>query len=637
VDAETRATIARVTSYSGSPETTGIARNWLENCRTNHPECKIAAIDSLPARLIELRAKEPNHVYLRDTTGLISVDYAALSYCWGAGEKGVETVMAKLHEFQGEGLVIEDLPPTVRDAIRVAETLGLRYLWIDRLCIVQDDEEDWARESSKMCNIYEGAVLTISADGSTSVWDGIFRYQDYAAMEYQPFLKNILVTERQHHNDLEAHVSNKTQPLHVRAWALQERLMSRRVLHFTSNELVWECNRKCECECRRQSEPTYRRLDPRLLGNMDKVFSEWRAVVMDYTSRSLTKDFDKFPALSGLVTKFQNSMRQMAGSSDTYLAGLWRSNLVDELAWKTPTTGGRETWLRNNPPSLPASDSKAPKGGADGALNLAMRQTTINDWRRPKEYVAPSWSWASVRGPISYLGCVPPAPVKSHIDLIKTNLTPKSKLEPNGQILEASITLRGYVARDLQLSAVYGIYTAKDGTDLAKEIIFMTAADEYFLEFAPDDPAGVVRDYGGDIYSATLLLLGSRDILLGGPVMISGASLEEVRVSKIRKSSLGLEDSGGGGSLPASEVEKSSSDSAEIDQDLREVFRVENDGIVPEGEITRWSSYLVLAPCSDRANTYVRLGCFDTGLRRVDREVMEGVFRNAKREEIIIV
>jgi hypothetical protein len=87
----------------------------------------------------------------------------------------------------------------MRDAVRVAETLGLRYLWIDRLCIIQDDGEDWARESSQMFNIYEGAVLTISADGSTSVWDGIFRYQDYAAMEYQLFLKNVLVTERQHH------------------------------------------------------------------------------------------------------------------------------------------------------------------------------------------------------------------------------------------------------------------------------------------------------------------------------------------------------------------------------------------------------------------------------------------------------
>ena len=181
-----------------------------------------------------------------------------------------------------------------------------------------------------------------------------------------------------------------------------------------------------------------------------------------------------------------------------------------------------------------------------------------------------------------------------------------------------------------------GVYAAKDGIELTKEIIFMTAADEYFLEFVPDDPAGVVRDYGGDIYSVTLLLLGSRDILLGRPVRISGVSLEEVRVSKIKKSSLGLEDSGGGDSLPASGDEKPSSDS-EIDQDLREIFRLENDGIVPEGEITRWLSYLVLVPCIDRANTYVRLGCFDIGLRRVDREVMEGVFRNAKREEIIIV
>jgi hypothetical protein len=267
-----------------------------------------------------------------------------------------------------------------------------------------------------------------------------------------------------------------------------------------------------------------------------------------------------------------------------------------------------------------------------------MRQMTINDGRRPKEYVAPSWSWASVRGPISYLGCEPPAPVKSYIDLIKTNSTPKSELEPNGQILEASITLRGYVAHDLQLSAMQGVFVAKDGTELIKEIIFMTAAGKYLLEFAPDDPARVIRDYSGDIYSMTLLLLlGSRDILLGGPVMIRGASFEEVRVSKIKKTSLGPHDSGGGESLPAFEDEKPSGDSAEIDKDLRDVFRVENDGIVPEGEMTRVSSYLVLVPCSDRANTYVRLGCFDTGLRRVDREVMEGVFRNAKREEIVIV
>jgi hypothetical protein len=173
-----------------------------------------------------------------------------------------------------------------------------------------------------------------------------------------------------------------------------------------------------------------------------------------------------------------------------------------------------------------------------------------------------------------------PAPVKSYIDLIKTNSTLKSKLEPNGQILEASVTLRGYIARDLQLSAMQGVYAAKDGTESAKEIIFMTAADEYFLEFALDDPAGVVRDYGGDIYSVMLLLLGSRDIFLGRPVRISGVSLEEARVSKIKKSSLGLEDSGGGDYLPASEDEKPGSDSAEIDQDLREVFRVENDGIV---------------------------------------------------------
>jgi hypothetical protein len=296
----------------------------------------MTATSSLPTRLIDLQVGDQTRVYLRDTAELIG-DYAALSYCWGTGPNSVATTKENIREHQEDGIIIEDLPPTVRGAVRAVLALDIRYLWIDRLCIVQNDEDDWARESSMMCSIYEDALLTISADGSKSVWDGIFRAQGYASLDYQTCMEGILIREKLSHSSLNTQVSEKSQPLHLRAWTLQERLMSRRVLHFTSNELVWECNRKCECECRRQSGQSFRWLNPNFMSDMERIYDQWRDVVKEYTSRSLTNEFDKLPALSGLVTKFQSIMAQVAGQPDTYLAGLWCGNLAAELAWKTPT------------------------------------------------------------------------------------------------------------------------------------------------------------------------------------------------------------------------------------------------------------------------------------------------------------
>jgi hypothetical protein len=185
----------------------------------------MTATSSLPTRLIDLQVGDQTRVYLRDTAELIG-DYAALSYCWGTGPNSVATTKENIREHQEDGIIIEDLPPTVRGAVRAVLALDIRYLWIDRLCIVQNDEDDWARESSMMCSIYEDALLTISADGSKSVWDGIFRAQRYASLDYQTCMEGILIREKLSHSSLNTQVSEKSQPLHLRAWTLQERLMS---------------------------------------------------------------------------------------------------------------------------------------------------------------------------------------------------------------------------------------------------------------------------------------------------------------------------------------------------------------------------------------------------------------------------
>ncbi|CAI0650020.1 unnamed protein product [Colletotrichum noveboracense] len=114
---------------------------------------------------------DQGRVYLRETQGE-SGEYAALSYCWGSGAPGLITT--KNHHSHLEGIEIHSLPSTIRDAIHAARKLDLQYLWVDRLCIIQDSAEDWAHEAALMCEVYSGATLTLSADGSNTATQGLF-------------------------------------------------------------------------------------------------------------------------------------------------------------------------------------------------------------------------------------------------------------------------------------------------------------------------------------------------------------------------------------------------------------------------------------------------------------------------------
>ncbi|EXF75432.1 hypothetical protein CFIO01_13653, partial [Colletotrichum fioriniae PJ7] len=190
--------------------------------------------------------QEFSRVYLKETKG-IEGRYAALSYCWGSGRPGLITTKDNYREHQDFGILISNLPETIRDAFHAARMLGLDYLWVDRLCIVQDSVEDWAHEAAFMCAVYSGATLTLSADGSNSATQGLFQSdQTLSALEYRtyhdPGGDDLVYIKRPSHASLSGRASDMTQPIDQRGWTMQERLMSPRVLHFTQEEMVWECN-----------------------------------------------------------------------------------------------------------------------------------------------------------------------------------------------------------------------------------------------------------------------------------------------------------------------------------------------------------------------------------------------------------
>lgn len=287
---------------------------------------------------------------------------------------------------------------TFQNAVHITRNIDVRYLWIDSLCIVQDDFQDWDRESPKMGYIYMNSIVNIAA---TSLKDG-----DGGCLTTQTNRKSMRIPVDPENASVAGHIYIRNPlkpfyeavndgPLTKRAWVQQERLLSRRTLHCAKDQMHWECHDACESEdgtmehISAQTKSTLSFGNPSTLslieGEKDSVYKRWYEVVYDYSSRNMTKATDKLPALSGIANLVAKC------TSDQYLAGLWRRDLAYGLLWCAN---------RKDAPRL----------------------------TRPPLWRAPSWSWAALDGSITF----------GHRPLMGT--TRYSCLE----ILEASVELSGH-------------------------------------------------------------------------------------------------------------------------------------------------------------------------------------------------
>jgi hypothetical protein len=283
--------------------------------------------------------------------------YVTLSYCWG--DRGnYWTTSSNILERMKE-IVMDDLPGTIRDAVLITRELGLRYLWVDALCILQGlkDEAaqlDWQQHSAIMGDIYGNAFVTIAAAAAPHADSGIFHERVLPRYCQVPFSTG----HQEEFMDLcsdENRDCREEQPLSKRSWALQETILSRRVISYETGQIVWKC---AEFMIREDGTgvPHYSSL---LAAYTPETWaSTWRRFVKTYSETKSTLEKDKLPALSGLVKVLQHSNR------DEYLAGLWKNTLCDDLLWK---------------------------------------YTDPRKVRRPSRYRAPSWSWAALDGKVGWL------------------------------------------------------------------------------------------------------------------------------------------------------------------------------------------------------------------------------------------
>ncbi|KAK0638518.1 heterokaryon incompatibility protein-domain-containing protein, partial [Cercophora newfieldiana] len=348
-------------------------RSWLDDCNKSHPQCSLSSNPpQLPTRLLDLHASEDT-VRLIDTRGTKVIPYIALSYCWGNDSLPLtlsETTLPQNHQ-------IASFPPSFQDAIRLTRALNIRYLWIDSLCILQDCIPDWESESSKMLQYYSGAFLVLAASRAASPASGFLRARDACEVVQQRYFPNAAgegVTARRFSQHLTFDLncgSAKCAPLDTRAWALQERLSARRIVHFYDAEMIWECEAGAKCECGKLSEgnrllengilPLKMRMAQGVAAGKkspEEGFRAWAGLVEHYTRCNLTQDDDRLPAIGGLARMFSTEGRQ-----GRYVAGMWERTLLPCILWRV-------------------GDS-------------------VNA-RRARTYVAPSWSWAGVVGQVDW-------------------------------------------------------------------------------------------------------------------------------------------------------------------------------------------------------------------------------------------
>lgn len=156
------------------------------------------------------------------------------------------------------GIAFTSLPKTFQDAVIFTRRLQIRYLWIDSLCIIQEDVDDWHKQAPQMCSIYHGSALTLAASGAPDSQGGLFSpafldHKDYTIQDMGingPC--NIHLRHPIKHLDFISKwgdIAEPHLPLLKRGWVYQERLLSPRVLQFCREELIFECTEETSCEC----------------------------------------------------------------------------------------------------------------------------------------------------------------------------------------------------------------------------------------------------------------------------------------------------------------------------------------------------------------------------------------------------
>lgn len=419
---------------TGSDEAVAWAKSRLDECTSQHPACcsnGSLGLPRLPTRILDLGEKDHEGGFPQSPMLLVTKDdmrgeYACLSHCWGPPEaKPLDSTIETVHGYQTDGIPWSALPKTFQEAMDFTRKLGLRYLWIDSLCIIQDDADDWFREAGRMATTYENATLTMAAATSSSSQEGLYRTSMPSwRLEGCTYLRRCsdpVFFEHQYTRN--PTFVDRVAPLLRRAWVLQERLISRCLLHFTPLELVFECYSGNKTE---SGFEWVNSAVKHMMSGLNKPETEdtgsstpdmvssmkmWKSLVEDFTHLQLTRNEDTLPAMAGLAKK---TMALTGRSEADYLAGLWRQTFVEDMMWQRELSVRAEDRVNKNVPSWSwARDDKPKSFVTQGDQSLAQLCDLVQGVCAPDAISGDAFLGVQLGGHVIVSGYLLPARVTS--------------------------------------------------------------------------------------------------------------------------------------------------------------------------------------------------------------------------------
>ncbi|KAH8677951.1 heterokaryon incompatibility protein-domain-containing protein [Xylariales sp. PMI_506] len=380
------------------------AQHWINECMQNHPKCQVvhrlktSESTFWPKRLVDIGVAGDTtwRLVARDETVNSKEQYATLSHRWSP--KQISKLLQQNFHTYKNGLPLASLPQGFQDAISVARSLGLKYLWIDCLCIIQDSIADWETESLEMRMIYANSVCNICATGVPDNSSGFLAQVEGTDLPLPPSVQPAWAPQVAGGWSIVdpffwwSDVTNK--PLLRRGWVFQERFLAPRVIHFGSDQMLWECTTLDACEVYPKGLPL-RAVGHTGFKSLDIIFDEsvdqsttaslenqsvyltnedllriWCDVVESYSRTSLSKSVDKLIALAG-VAEFIFNLHALDTSAPPgrYVAGIFSNHFIPMLEWH--------------------------------AVDV-LRPHQVAHRPGPGSHAAPSWSWASINGRVFY-------------------------------------------------------------------------------------------------------------------------------------------------------------------------------------------------------------------------------------------
>ncbi|KAF4618342.1 hypothetical protein D9613_011695 [Agrocybe pediades] len=343
---------------TASDATFDLARSWLSECCAQHELCeevRATPVSSLtssayPDYLIGI-GEDGRTCRLCATSSLgpTRPAYVALSHRWGASRPF--TLTSKSLASLLESIPTTLLPKTFQDALLITHRLGHSYIWIDSLCIMQDSKEHWEKESAIMGDIYRASACTISALGATDGDSGCFKRRNPLCFQQftfsasstdtnNPLHKVHVLPEREKVSITRTGSGPAVEPLHQRAWVMQERILSPRTLHYGTFGIYYECVSH-HADFRNPSLRTVNSVKYAMHQScvlpltstfaFDETYRSfwkfWTSILTTYNPCGLTYGSDKLVALHGII----NLVETRKGLHN--IAGLWKEYLLPELLW----------------------------------------------------------------------------------------------------------------------------------------------------------------------------------------------------------------------------------------------------------------------------------------------------------------